>query len=237
MFRNFLLSSVLLGFVAFATAAPITFTDPNYSVTAIVGVDNSVDSASDTSPPTAIPLNVDKSVSTGAGSAFASASAELGKLSAATNVSSTGGIADATSNSSFSGIIDDIFGGTYRLTFNFITDDPIVGPNPSASSKLAVTIVSGLNTLYNEEFFSTSSLTDFIFSLTPGSTGLFDITLISSANSTSGSASNIANVDFSINAGVNGVPEPHEGMLLLLGGLAMYNFIRRGRHRTGSFLA
>ena len=80
MFRNFLFSSVLLGFVTFATAAPITFTDPNYSVTAIVGVDSSVGNASDTSPSTAIPLHVDQSVSTGAGSAFASASAELRKL-------------------------------------------------------------------------------------------------------------------------------------------------------------
>ena len=95
MFRNCLLSSVLLGFVAVATAAPITFTDPNYSVTAIVGVDDLVDSASDTSPPTTIPLNVAKPVLTDADSAFASASAALGKLSAVTNASSTGGFADA----------------------------------------------------------------------------------------------------------------------------------------------
>ena len=218
MFRNFLLSSVLLGFVALATAAPITFTNPEYSVTAFAGVDGPGVIASNTSPPTVIPLNVSRSDSTETGSALASASANVGKLSAATKITSTGGLADASSNSGFSGTINDISGGIYGLSFNFITDNPIVGSNPSASSKLAVTIVSGLNTLYNKEFLSTTSLTDFIFPLTPGFTGLFGITLISTANSDSGSASNTANVDFSINAAVNRVPEPHEGMLLLLGG-------------------
>ena len=237
MFRNFLVSSVLLGFVAFATAAPITFTNPEYSVDAFAGVgqngpDFDVKDASSTLPP----LNVNASFSTAAGTASAGASAELGKLSAVTNVSSTGVSSDASSDSSFFGVIDDILGGTYRLAFNFITDNPIVGPDPSASAKLAIKIVSGVNTLYNEEFLSTSSLTDFIFSLTPDFTGVFDITLISRANSTSGSASNSAKVDFAINA-VNGVPEPHEGMLLLVGGLAMYNLIRRGRRRAGSLLA
>lgn len=236
MFRNFLLSSVLFGFVASVAAAPITFTDPNYAVTVIVGVDILVDNAFDNSPPTLLPLNVDKSVATGAGSAFASASAELGRLSAETNVLSTGDFSDASSDSSFSGIIDDILGGTYRLAFNFITNDIIAGSDSSASSKLSIRIFSVLNQLYNEEFLSYSSLTDFIFSLTPGSTGLFDITLISNANSTSGTASNGANVDFSINAAVNGVPEPHEGMLLLMGGLSMYSFIWLGRRRTGAFV-
>jgi hypothetical protein len=53
MFRNFLLSSVLFGSVTFATAAPITFTDPNYSVDAFAAVDSSVNngSESDSSPP------------------------------------------------------------------------------------------------------------------------------------------------------------------------------------------
>jgi hypothetical protein len=237
MFRNFLLSSVLLGFVASATAAPITFTAPEYSVTAIVGVDGTVDSASDTSPPTVIPLNVSRSVLTGTGSAFASASAELGKLSAVTNVTSTGGIADASSNSRFFGTIDSILGGTYQLAFNFVTGDLFGGDNSSASSTLAIIINSNLNDLYNQIFTTSSSLTDFAFSLTPGASALFDITLISSANSTSGNASNAANVDFLINAAVNGVPEPHEGMLLLLGGLAMYNFIGRGRRREDRLLA
>ncbi len=237
MFRNFLLSSILLGFVAVATAAPITFTDPEYSVTAIVGVDDTADNASDTSPPTTIPLNVAKSVLTDSGSAFASASAELGKLSAATNVTSTGGIADASSNSRFFGTIDSLLGGSYQLAFNFITGDVIVGQDSFASSTLAIIINSNLDDLYNKIFTTSSSLTDFTFSLAPGTTALFDITLISDANSTSGSASNSANVDFSINAAVNGVPEPHESMLLLLGGLAMCSFIWRGRRRKGSLLA
>jgi hypothetical protein len=94
-----------------------------------------------------------------------------------------------------------------------------------------------LNDLYNEIFTTSSLLTDFTFSLTPGTTALFDITLISSANSTSGNASNIANVDFSINAGAHGVPEPHEGMLLLLGGLAMHSFIRRGTPSRRQFIS
>ncbi len=180
---------------------------------------------------------MNKSVLTDTGSAFASASAELGKLSAATNVTSTGGIADASSNSRFFGTIDSMFGGTYHLAFNFITGDIIGGTDSFASSTLAIIINSNLNDLYNQIFNTSSSLTDFTFSLTPGTTALFDITLISSANSTSGSASNAANVDFSINSRVNGVPEPHEGMLLLLGGLAMYNFIRRGRRRADSLIA
>lgn len=228
MFRNFLLSSVLLGFVAVATAAPITFTGPEYSVTAIVGVDDIVDSASDSSPPSTIPLNVAKSVLTEGDSAFASASAALGKLSAVTNVSSTGGIADASSNSRFSGTIDSLLGGSYQLAFNFITGDLIVGQDSFASSTLAIIINSNLNDLYNQIFTTSSSLTDFTFSLAPGTKALFDITLISSANSNSGSALNNASVDFSINAAVNGVPEPHEGILLLLGGLAMCSFIWRG---------
>ena len=233
MFRNFLLSSVLLGLIGFATAAPITFTDPSYSVDAIVGVDDSVDNASATSPPTTIPLNVAKSVLTDSGSASASASAALGQLSAVTNVSSTGGLADASSISRFSGTIDSLLGGSYQLAFNFITGDLIVGQDSFASSILAIIINSNLNDLYNQIFTTSISLTDFTFSLAPGTKALFDITLISSANSTSGSASNNANVDFSINAAVNGVPEPHEGMLLLLGGLAMCSFIRRGHRRAG----
>ncbi|MEO6422741.1 MAG: hypothetical protein ABIR84_08715 [Candidatus Nitrotoga sp.] len=237
MFRNFLLSSVLLGFVSFSTAEPITFTDPNYSVTAIVGVDETVDSASDTSPLTAIPLNVEKLVSIDTGSAFAHASADLGKLSASANVISSGGIADASSNSRFFGTIDSILGGTYQLAFNFITGDIIDGTDSSASSTLAIIINSNLNDLYNEIFSSSRSLTDFTFSLTPGESALFDITLISNANSTSGSASNAANVDFSINAAVNGVPEPHEGMLLLLGVVVMCSVIRRERIRAVSLLA
>ena len=232
MFRNFLLSSVLLGFVTLASAAPITFTKPEYSVTTNVGVDGTTDSA-DSSSPTGIPL-IFKSVSTDIGSAFASASAELGKLSAATNVTSTGGQADATSTSRFSGTIDSLFGGIYQLAFNFITDTPTEGLNPFASSTLIVTINSDLNNFYNNIFNTSISLTDIPFSLAPGESALFDITLISDASSTSGSASNAANVDFSINAAVNGVPEPHEGMLLLLGGLAMYNFTRRGRRRAGN---
>ncbi len=233
MFRNCLLSSVLLGFVAVATAAPITFTNPNYSVDAIVGVDDMTESGSVTSPSTAIPLNVVRSVSIGTGTAFASASADIGKLSAATNVTSTGGIADASSNSRFFGTIDSLLGGTYQLAFNFITGDIIRGEDSFASSILAIIINSNLNDLYNQSFTTSSSLTDFTFSLAPGTKALFDITLISSANSTSGSASNNANVDFSINVAANGVPEPHEGMLLLLGGLAMCSFIRRGHRRAG----
>lgn len=58
MFRNFLLASVLLGFVAFAMAAPITFTEPNYSVTAVAIVGPVVSEGFDssfTAPPSTCP--------------------------------------------------------------------------------------------------------------------------------------------------------------------------------------
>ena len=238
MFRNFLFSSVLLGFVAVATAAPITFTNPEYSVYAFAGVGPAVLGFDENEASSALPpLNVNASFSTAAGSAFASASAALGNLSAVTNVTSRGVDSKATSNSEFSGTIDSLLGGSYQLAFNFVTGNDIVGEDSFASSTLAISISSIVNNLlYDKTFITNKTLTDFTFSLAPNTKALFDILLISNAESSAGSASNTSNVNFAINA-VNGVPEPHEGMLLLLGGLAMCSFIWRGRRRKGSSLA
>ena len=248
MLSKFVFSSVLFGLVTFTNAAPITFTNSEYSTTVFAGVDSSngqpiAETGFDASPPSEIPLDIGRQASLFDAHALARASADLGKLSVSTSVSTVFfddpdhfSSADASSNSRFFGTIDSIFGGSYQLAFNFVTGSDIVGLDSFTSPKLAITINSSLNDLYSKICLTSCSLTDFTFSLAPGTKALFDVTLIGGANSTSGSAANTASVDFAINAAVNGVPEPHESMLLLLGGLVMYSFIRRERRRAGTLL-
>ena len=228
---QYTLAGCLIAVAASAIAAPVDFTQSEYTTFASsdMGAETS-GLLSKSSPPDMLPLLSSAMLSDTGNSSSATGSANTGQLDVSTDTVSSSLLAAATSDAGLSGT----FTGTgQRVDFvvDYSTSGDIFGG--SAGSQLFVTLQSNGATLLDGTFSSTQQIQQ-SFVLPSGSTNLFDIQLVSNAVA-DGSldnlvlGSNVASAAFSLNAAP--VPEPSVAWLML-GGLGVVGLARRKATRV-----
>ena len=207
-----------------AVAAPILFTQSEYTVFASAELGAEIDGpVALSSPPSTLPLIASANLSNGSNSSFGTGLTNEGLLVATTQAFSLGSFASGVAGSGFSG---EFIGTGEQVNFSidFSSFHNVI--NGLADAQLFVTLVSDGTTLF-DEIFSSSQRVQESFTLGLGSTNLFDFQLISNADAL-GSATNpglgfnLATASFSVSA----VPEP--GMAwLMLAGIGLVGLARR----------
>lgn len=217
-------------------AVPLVFNTSEYSAFANVDVgDDNSGLISKTSPPDALPLLASANLTNGSNSATATGNATTGQLNVSTSVSSldlsTGATSGAGFESTFTGT-----GGNVNFLLNFMNSSNF--DTGFAGADLFVTLVSGTTTLFDEVLNSSQSIAQ-SFTLAAGSSNIFNIQLVSSADAigdgeTSAFGSNLASASFSLDtAPAVAIPEP--GITwLVLGGLGLLGWSRRSMIRTST---
>lgn len=216
-------------------AVPIVFNTSEYSAFADVEVgENSSGLVSKTNPPDPLPLLAFASLANGSNSATASGNANTGQLNVSTSVSSldlfTGATSGAGFESTFTGTGDNV-----NFLLNFLNSSDF--DTGFAGADLFVTLVSGTTTLFDHVFNSSQSIAQ-SFTLAAGSSNIFNIQLISSADAFGdGEAAsfglNTASASFSLDAVPPAVVIPEPGIAwLMLGGLGLLGWSRRSMIRS-----
>lgn len=211
-------------------AAPIVFNTSEYSAFANVDMgDDSSGLISKTNPPDPLPLLASANLTNGSNSATATGNATTGQLNVSTSVSSldlsTGATSGAGFESTFTGT-----GGNVNFLLDFLSSSNL--DTGFAGADLFITLVSGTTTLLDEVFNSSQSIAQ-SFTLAAGSSNIFNIQLISSADAfgdgeTSAFGSNVASASFSLDAQPQAVVIPEPGIAwLVLGGLGLLTWSRR----------
>jgi hypothetical protein len=228
---HYTLAGCLLSAAANVIAAPVAFTQSEY--TTFASTDMGADTSgllSKSSPPDMLPLLSSAMLADAGNSSLATGSANTGQFDVNTDTVSSNLFAASTAGAGFSGM----FAGTgQRVDFviDYSTSDDVFGG--SADSQLSVTLDSNGGRLFNGTFSSTQLIQQG-FTLPSGSNNLFDIQLVSNAvaDGSLGNVilgSNVASVTFSLNAAP--VPEPSVAWLML-GGLGVVGLARRRTMRT-----
>lgn len=211
-----LLSLLLVGSISLAQAAPILFTSTSYSTLAQADAGDASDGPSSGSgDATTLPLtSMASALGSDGDTASAVAFADMLFLSATSEANAVLGAAAATAVASFSGTFNTM-PGWLNLSLGF---DALIDPlgGGFASNQLAVTLEVGGITLFNDLLFN-SALIDQSFLLTSGGAGIFDLTLIGTADAAApgDSAFSLASLNASLDAVA--VPEPGSVALLLAG--------------------
>lgn len=212
-----------------AFAIPIVFNTSEYTAFADVEVgNNSSGLVSKTNPPDPLPLLASASLANASNSATASGNANTGQLNVSTSVSSLNLFTGATSGAGFESQFTGT-GGRVSFLIDFLNSSNV--DTGFAGADLFVTLVSGTTTLFDQVFNSSQSIMQ-SFVLASGSSNIFNIQLISSADAlgdgeTSAFGSNIASARFSLDAApAVAISEP--GITwLVLGGLGLLAWSRR----------
>lgn len=217
-------------------AVPIIINNSNYSAFADVEVgNNSSGLVSKMNPPDPLPLLASTSLANGSHSATASGSAGIGQLNVNTSVSSLNLFTSATSGAGYESQFTGM-GGTVKFVIDFLNANSF--DTGSAGADLFVTLVSDTTTLFDQVFNSSQSIMQ-SFVLASGSSNIFNIQLISSADalgdgSVSAFGSNTASATFSLDA-TPAVAVPEPGMSwLVLSGLGLLAWSRRQKTRSSS---
>lgn len=224
--------SLLAGWLVLAAtnlaAAPITFTQSEYTAFATAELDADIDGPFALgSPPGPLPLIANASLSTLPNSSFAAGIANLGQLVASTQAFSLGASTAGAAGAGFSGQFIGT-GQTVNFAVDFSSFNNVV--NGAAGSQLFITLVSDGTTLF-DKILSSSQIVNESYLLSTGSTNLFDIQLISNADALGGVDAalgfNLASAAFSVSA----VPEPNVAWLMLAG-IGMVGLVRRKAARA-----
>ena len=209
---NRLLVACIAACALCAEASPIVFFDSFFQteVTASTGPDS--DLASDSSPPSVLPLTSSVTVGGGADSATARAAGGAGLLTAAVDTASDGGFAFGLATSQFVG---SFFGeGPSRLIFlrfDFETSDTASGTGEPLAN-LFVQLTADGETLF-DQFFAAGEPIALTFTLPQGALATLDLLLLSQAITfEGGQAGSIASVGIDAR-----IPLPGTISLLLLG--------------------
>lgn len=218
-------------------AVPIIFNTSEYSAFADVEVgDNSSGLISKTNPPDPLPLLASASLANGSNSATATGNASAGQLSTSTSVNSLNSFTGATSGAGFESQFTGT-GGSVSFLINFLNSSNV--DMGFAGADLFVTLVSGTTTLFDQVFNSSQSIAQ-SFVLPSGSSNIFNIQLISSADAfgdgeTSAFGMNTASAAFSLDAApAAAISEP--GMAwLVLGGLSLLAWSRQSMTRNATY--
>ena len=234
--QHYALAGCLLFAATNVLAVPIVVNKSEYSAFADVEVgDASSGLVAKTNPPDPLPILATASLANGNNSATASGNASTGQLNASTSVSSlnlfTGATSGAGYESQFTGT-----GGTVKFVIDFLNSNSF--NTGTAGADLFVTLVSGTTTLFDQVFNSNQSIMQ-SFVLASGSSNIFNIQLISSADAlgdgeTSAFGSNTASARFSLDtAPTVAIPEPGIAWLVM-GGLGLLAWSRRNTIRTST---
>ena len=219
MKRIFLALSLVL-WVATAVATPLQFSSASYSTDALAIAGVAVDSNSDASPSSPLPLLTSAAATSGANSASSAATADTGFLGTFADASSDVDNASSLASASFRGL--------------FIGTGAPIGLNLSYESAGSGTAESHLLVTFNllnlfDDLISGSSSFESLLDLAAGIDGVLDILLTSSADVIGGaSAYNIASVQFAASA-----PEAPT-LALLLAGMAILGASRRSSRRKAA---
>lgn len=235
--QHYALAGCLLFAATNVFAVPIVFNNSEYTAFADVEVgDNSSGLVDKTNPPDPLPLLASASLANGSNSATASGNASTGQLSVNTSVSSLNLFTGATSGAGFESQFTGT-GGSVKFVIDFLNANNM--DTGFAGADLFVTLVSGTNTLFDQVFNSSQSIMQ-SFVLASGSSNIFNIQLISSADAlgdgdTSAFGSNVASASFSLDAQPQSVVIPEPGIAwLVLGGLGLLAWSRGSLLRTAT---
>ena len=195
-----------------AEAAPIVFFDSFFRTEAIASAGVESDLASDSSPPSVLPLTSSVAVGGGVDSASAAATGGVGLLTAAADTASDAGFAFGFATSQFVG---SFFGeGPSRLIFlrfDFETSSAASGTGESLAN-LFVQLSADGEILF-DQFFAAGGPIALTFTLPQGALATLDLLLLSQAITfEGGQAGNIASVGIDAQ-----IPLPGTIALLLLG--------------------
>lgn len=215
-----LLSLILAGSVGSTQAAPILFTSTSYTTFAQADAGNaSTGPFSDSGDAALLPLASSASAQGDDGdTASAVALADTLFLTTTSEANAVSGTAAATAVATFSGTFNAL-PGWLNLSLGFDTLIDALGSG-FARNQLAISLEVGGITLFDDLLFDTA-LIDQSFLLASGGTGLFDLTLISTADAAApgDAAFSLASVNASLDAVA--VPEPGSIALLLAGILGL----------------
>lgn len=206
---------------ALAAAAPLTFSSATYSTGALAVAGAALDSNSDASPSSPLPLLTSATATSGADSASSAGAADTGFLGASAEANSDLDNASSLASAEFLGL----FKGTGAPIGLKLSYDAATTGSGTAESRLLVTF-NALN-LFNDAI-SGPGFFETMLDLAAGIDGVLDILLTSSADATSANAFNVASVAFAAS-----VPEPST-LVLLLAGAAILGAARRWSWRKAA---
>lgn len=201
------LALVMILAASAAQATPIAFTLEQYTTSAYASVPGGFDGPyTDVAPQPVASQITSASAIDGAGSAFAASIVDTQFLAAATDVTHSSPDAFGSGIATFEGIFDSL-GGLLRLKLDFNSQ----WSGSAANNLNVVFVANGVKLL--EDNFSVSGEYVLDFLLPQATIGILDLSLSSTADSTTGSSFGLSSASFTLNS----VPEPGTLALTLLG--------------------